>query len=132
MTEDGAILFFDGYCTLCSGVVQFILPRDHQGYFKLGPLHGETAKQWLRAHPLPDQPDSLLLWEDQQWHVKSAAALRVTRHLPGWRWAWSLRFIPRGIRDLIYVLVARSRYSIFGKNDACYLPRPEWADRFVP
>lgn len=132
MTEEKTILFFDGYCNLCSGAVQFILPRDMKGALFLAPLSGSTASDLLKKHPLVDRPDSLLLWKDQQWHIKSTAALMVARYLNGWRWAWSLRFVPRFIRDGVYDLVARSRFSIWGKRDSCYLPRPEWTERFLP
>ncbi|MCE2497149.1 MAG: DUF393 domain-containing protein [Flavobacteriales bacterium] len=132
MIERRSILFIDGYCNLCSGAVQFILPRDQHGRFHLAPLSGTTADELLKEHPLENQPDSLLLWEEGAWHTKSTAALRVARKLRGWKWAWSLRYIPRFIRDGMYDLVARSRFTLWGKRDSCYLPRPEWTSRFLP
>jgi len=34
---------------------------------------------------------------------------------------WVFHFIPREIRDAIYDLVARNRYRLFGRRDACIL-----------
>jgi predicted DCC family thiol-disulfide oxidoreductase YuxK len=39
--------------------------------------------------------------------------------------------VPRPIRDAVYNLVARNRYRWFGKQEACWLPRPEWRHRFI-
>ncbi|QTN38844.1 DUF393 domain-containing protein [Cryomorphaceae bacterium] len=127
-----SIVFFDGYCNLCSHSVQFILPRDPEGYFRIAPLDGSTAKEKIARHPLPHRPDSLLLWEEGQWWVKSSAALRIARRIKGWNWAWIFRFVPPFIRDAIYDLIARNRFRIWGKRETCYLPRPEWQQRFLP
>ena len=47
-----------------------------------------------------------------QAYVKSEAVLRIARELPRWQWTWVFQFIPRVIRDAIYDLVARNRYSL--------------------
>jgi predicted DCC family thiol-disulfide oxidoreductase YuxK len=33
--DDHPIIFFDGYCVLCSGFARFVLRHDHQGQFRL-------------------------------------------------------------------------------------------------
>jgi predicted DCC family thiol-disulfide oxidoreductase YuxK len=30
--------------------------------------------------------------------------------------------VPKPLRDVVYSLVARNRYRIFGKYDACFVP----------
>jgi hypothetical protein len=47
------------------------------------------------------------------------------------RWAAVLRAIPRPIRDFLYDRVARNRYSLFGKRDACLVPTPDVRSRFI-
>jgi predicted DCC family thiol-disulfide oxidoreductase YuxK len=50
----------------------------------------------------------------------------------GWfRMLHLLKWVPRPIRDSIYRLIAGNRYGLFGKQDQCWLPRPEWRERFV-
>ena len=39
--------------------------------------------------------------------------------------------VPRRLRDWGYNLVARTRYRIFGRYDACPLPTPETRSRFL-
>ena len=42
-----------------------------------------------------------------------------------------MRAIPRPIRDFLYDRVARNRYSLFGKRDACLVPTPDVRSRFI-
>jgi predicted DCC family thiol-disulfide oxidoreductase YuxK len=46
----------------------------------------------------------------------------VLSTLPGWRWARALLLVPKPLRDAVYGLIARNRYRIFGKYDACMVP----------
>jgi predicted DCC family thiol-disulfide oxidoreductase YuxK len=62
---------------------------------------------------------------------KSDAALTVLSHLPGWRWVRVLRAVPKPLRDAVYNLVARNRYRIFGKYQACFVPAAEFRARVI-
>jgi predicted DCC family thiol-disulfide oxidoreductase YuxK len=42
-----------------------------------------------------------------------------------------LRLVPRMMRDPAYRWLARNRYRWFGRSDACWLPAPEHAARFL-
>ena len=64
-------------------------------------------------------------------YFKSDAALTVLSNLPGWRWVRVLRVVPKPLRDAIYNLVARNRYRIFGKYEACFVPDAELRARVM-
>jgi predicted DCC family thiol-disulfide oxidoreductase YuxK len=61
------------------------------------------------------------------------AALFVLRELGGsWRMLAALgRVLPKFLRDEAYNLVARNRYRVFGKFDACPLPDPKDRHKFL-
>ena len=42
-----------------------------------------------------------------------------------------LRWLPRVLRDLPYRLFVKLRYRVFGRLDACPIPTPEQASRFL-
>jgi predicted DCC family thiol-disulfide oxidoreductase YuxK len=42
-----------------------------------------------------------------------------------------LRLIPPFIRNALYRWIARNRYRLFGRRDACLLPPPNEAERFL-
>jgi predicted DCC family thiol-disulfide oxidoreductase YuxK len=48
-----------------------------------------------------------------------------------WPLLWPLVFVPRVMADFFYDLVAKNRYRMFGKLDACILPPPEVRARFL-
>lgn len=132
-----SIILFDGVCNLCNGAVLFIIDRDPAGRFRFAPLQSELAVGLLRslgvaATELGAAPDSIVLIEGDQVYSRSDAALRIAK---GLRRPWPLlawgKVIPRAIRDWVYDLVARNRYSWFGREDACRVPTPELRQRFL-
>ena len=64
-------------------------------------------------------------------YFKSDAALTVLGHLQGWGWTKVLFAVPKPLRDVIYSLVARNRYRMFGKYDECFLPDAEMRARVL-
>ena len=62
---------------------------------------------------------------------KSDAALTVLSSLPGYRWTRGLFAVPKPLRDAVYDLVAKNRYRIFGKYDACFVPDADVRARVV-
>lgn len=131
--DAGPILLFDGVCNLCSGVVRFLAPRDPDGRLQFASLQSPVGRALLARFDRPtDEFDSLVLVEGDDHYVKSAAALRVARHLRApWSWLAALRVVPRPVRDAVYDLVARSRYRVFGRKDRCMIPSPGLRERFL-
>jgi predicted DCC family thiol-disulfide oxidoreductase YuxK len=132
-TPDGPIVFFDGVCGFCNFWVDFLLARDRKGRLRFAPLQGETARALLSPTDV-EQLHSLVLWTPQSACRKSTAVAQILRSIGGW-WAvcgTMLRVIPPPLRDFGYDFVARRRYRIFGKKDACRMPTPEERARFLP
>lgn len=127
------VILFDGYCNLCSGTVQFVLKHDRKAKFRFASLQSEYGKSVLQKHQLPTESfDTFVLVEDDKIHFKSTAALRVVKSLSGmWPLLYVFIIVPRFIRDAVYGFVARNRYKWFGKRDSCWLPKPEWKERFL-
>jgi predicted DCC family thiol-disulfide oxidoreductase YuxK len=131
MRQD-SVIFFDGVCGLCNRFVDFVLARDREGRYRFAPLQGETATTLLTTHPTPSG-NSVLLLEDGRILTQSTAALRIVMGLGGiWSWARFALWIPAGLRDGIYAVIASNRYRWFGKRETCRMPRPEEAARFMP
>ena len=119
------VIYFDGYCGLCNGFVDFVLARDRARRFRFAPLQGTTARARF-GDPGDVDPTTILLEEEGTVFERSTAALRIITALGGiWRLAGLLRLVPRFIRDAVYDWIARNRYGWFGKRDSCRLPSPE-------
>lgn len=118
------VIFFDGVCGLCNRWVDFVLRRRRGGEFRFSPLQSDHAARTLP--PLGIDPSSLasiVLVEGGRAHQRSDAVLRIFRGL-GWPWraAVVVRAVPRPIRDRCYDFVAKHRYRVFGRREACRLP----------
>lgn len=128
-----AIVLFDGECNFCDASVQFIIKRDQKGFFNYASLQSEVGQDLLREHDIPQDIDSFMLIEDGKAYMRSAAALRIARHLDGaWKLLYGFIVVPAPIRDAIYDYIAANRYKWFGKkDDHCMLPSPEVRQRFL-
>lgn len=127
------ILFFDGFCNLCSASVQFIIRHDPKQQFRFASLQSTIASNMLGQYlSATDEPDSFLLWEDGRVYSRSEAALRVTKRLSGaWPLLYGFSIVPAPIRDGIYNIVARNRYRWFGRKHECWIPSAELQQLFL-
>jgi predicted DCC family thiol-disulfide oxidoreductase YuxK len=126
--RDRSILFYDGDCGLCCGVVRFVRKRDHADHFAFAPIGDETWTDRIGASG-NDDPNTIHLLTATHHFKRSAAVVRLLCTLGG---IWPtigviLWLIPLPIRDLGYRVVAAVRYRIFGRADAC--PLDEKRDR---
>ena len=131
-TDEGPVVLYDGVCGLCNRYVQFVLRRDRRGLFRFAALQSAFGTAALARHGMPLSPDpsSIVLLEApgsrvERARVRSDAVLAVLTGLGGvWRLAALFRIVPRVVRDAVYDRVARVRYRLFGRLDACPLPTP--------
>lgn len=127
-----ALVLFDGVCNVCNASVNFIIDHDPAGRFQFASLQSAVGQEVLRRLGRPGMDfDSVILVENGRFHEKSDAALRIARHLRGWRWAWVLRFVPKFLRNAVYDFIARNRYRWFGRREACRVPTPDERARFL-
>jgi predicted DCC family thiol-disulfide oxidoreductase YuxK len=133
-----AVLLYDGTCGFCAGSVQFVLrherPRGGRT-LRFATLEGALGDGARQAHPELVGVDSVIWLEPGTGRVlvRSEAALAVAAYLGGpWRLLAALgRLVPRRLRDAAYDLIARNRYRIAGRVDACPVPTPEQRGRFI-
>jgi predicted DCC family thiol-disulfide oxidoreductase YuxK len=133
MKMDKGIVIFDGYCNFCSRSVLFIIRRDKKKYFTFAPSQTPEGQNIIDTYRLGKLAQhSIVLIEQGNVYRKSTAALRIARQLAnGWRLFYACMIIPKRLRDLIYDLIARSRYRLFGMSDRCFVPEPSIRNRFL-
>jgi predicted DCC family thiol-disulfide oxidoreductase YuxK len=132
------LVLYDGVCGLCSRLLQFLLRHDHRRVFSFASLQSHVGQSIVeRSGGNPGELSSFYAVADYQTaasrvFTRSDTALFVAGAL-GWPWkaAQLLRFVPRGIRDRAYDIVAQSRYRLFGRFDRCFIPSAEFRNRFI-
>ncbi len=136
MTNQHLIILFDGVCNFCNFWVNFLLDRDKEDKFRFTPLQSEKGEELLKKFNLSTirlgRIDTFVLIDGDQYYVRSTAALLVAKNLPVlWKSLYIFIIIPRPIRDFLYNLVAKNRYKLFGKREACRIPTPEERSKFL-
>lgn len=133
MELPGPVVLYDGVCGLCHRSVRFLRKRDRNQVW-YAPLQGETAAQLRAEHPqIPETLESVVLVDRGRVHLRSKAFLYGARYLTRpWRWAYHLRWMPALLLDLLYRLIARVRYRVWGKLDACALPTADQRAQLLP
>ena len=129
---DDDVILFDGVCVFCSRWVHFVVARDVAARFRFTPIQSAYGTRLAQALGIDaDDPDTNALIHGGVAWFKSDGALTVLSCLPGWRWVRVLLAVPRPLRDAVYNVVAKNRYRIFGKYDACIVPDTKMRTRVL-
>lgn len=127
------IIYFDGVCNLCDGVVRFVVRHDRRRRFHFAPLQGETARIRLGERFTEGELKTLVLEEPKRFLIRSEAAIAILTGLGGvWWLAGVLKLIPRRLRDAMYDYVARKRFDWYGRRETCRIPTPDERELFLP
>ena len=127
------LIIFDGICNFCNAGTNFIISRDPSAKFTFTAIQSDTGTRLLKNLGIdPDHPNTFVMVKNGEVYVKSTAALEIAKDLTGpWSITAYLLIIPRIIRDSLYSLIARNRYSLMGKRDSCMIPTADIRSRFI-
>lgn len=133
MNDHGHIVIFDGVCNLCNGLVRFIIKRDKNGVFSFAALQTDAGRSLSGNFGLKVKNiDSVLYITDGKFYLKSSAVLHLLKDLGGpFKLFYAFIIIPAIIRDFFYDLIAKYRYSLFGRKEKCMIPSAEDKERFL-
>ena len=137
--RDDAVMLYDGLCGFCDGTVQFIVARDRHRTLRFASLQGEFAAEFFVRHPMLRSVDSIILVQPataidiEHISIRSDAIVLLAHYVGGVWTAFGavMRVIPRVMRDAGYSAIAKIRYRIFGRRDACRIPTAEEKSRFI-
>jgi predicted DCC family thiol-disulfide oxidoreductase YuxK len=119
------VIFFDGYCNLCSGLIRFVLKHGGQKKFRFVPLQeiGESASYGI---PGDLEPGTVALFDHGEVFYRSDAVIRICARLGfPWNLARAGTILPRAVRDKLYNFVSINRIRWFGERTTCYRPQKD-------
>ena len=133
MSANDRVILFDGVCVLCSHWARFLVRFDKARRYKLATVQSDEGKAILAWCGLPtDVYDTMVFVDGRDFYTRSAALLRILMGLSfPWKLAAAGLLIPRPLRDWAYERLARNRYRLFGKHDACVIPTPDHKSRIL-
>lgn len=127
------VIFFDGVCNLCNWFVRVLIRFDKKRLLRFSNLQSDYAKSIEIIKPFISEPfESVIFYNGDTISLKSDAVIEIAKLLPvPWNYFGIIRFIPKRLRDLLYVIVARNRYRLFGRKDQCIIQDPEIIELFL-
>lgn len=127
------VILFDGVCNFCSASVRFIIKRDPYGRFKFASLQSATAMRLLTDHAVSSSDlSTIILIHNGRVFQQSDAVLEIVRRLrPLWPVLYFFKIVPRFIRNAVYAAIAKRRYKLFGRKEACMIPTDDIKARFL-
>ena len=122
-SENRTIIFYDGVCNLCNGLVQFILRKDSQRKFRLVAIQSQVGKDLLKRFNITgDTLKTVIVLVEDRIYIRSRAIFKIFNELGGfWNFLLIFSVLPVRFNDLIYNLIAKHRYRIFGKSKECLI-----------
>jgi len=127
------VIYFDGVCLLCNGLVDFIISRDLRARYRYATLQSERGQRVLKSMGLTvGDFVTFVLQEADKNYVKSTAMLRIFRKLSGlWPLLYLFIIVPKPLRDAVYGWIGNRRYRFFGRTANCRIPSEQERSLFV-
>ena len=126
------IIVFDGVCNYCNRIVQIIIRHDPSAQIHFAAQQSEAGEKLMKDFAIKENSNSVLFVMDGLVYYQSDAVIEIAKLLKGWPSLFKYSIIvPRFIRNAIYKLIAANRYSIFGKQAQCMVPKEEDKGRFL-
>ncbi len=126
------IVLFDGVCNLCNRSVDFIIRNEKTDELQFASLQSDVGKSITSKSGFDEIPDSVMLYVDGKLLVRSDAVIAISTYLKRpYAYGKVFKYVPKGLRDSVYRLIAKNRYQWFGKKETCRVPSAEERERFL-
>ncbi len=127
------IIFYDGFCVMCSRFIRFIVLLDKRKKFKFSPISSDFASRVLPKKLEKKQVGKFIVYlSNNKIYKKSDAVIQIMVDIGGLFNIFKLlKIIPSQIRDIFYDIFANNRYKWFGKSDVCHVAPKEIRDQFI-
>lgn len=111
-------IYYDGYCKLCSGFIRLTIKYSKPGTFIYTPLQHATIQipsSFSDTVILETNDGNILAYADAVSIVLSnmSTPFRIMNTL--------LKIFPKSLRNKVYEIIAKNRYTWFGKYDQCQI-----------
>ena len=106
---------------MCNNYILFVAKNDSDDNFRFLSVQNKKVNELKKIHSIcTENISSIYIIDNNEIKSKSRAVLKIVSML---KFPYNLLVIfyviPNFIRDIIYDLVAKNRYRIFGKVDEC-------------
>ena len=130
INDGNIIIVFDGYCLLCDNFVKWIAKKDKDYKIRFTTFESDYIIKNYSEIKLKNSV--VVIDSNNKFFRKSGAVILCLKIIDYNKSLMSIfEIIPRPILDILYSLVAVSRYKIFGKKKNCSLPSNIISERIL-
>ncbi len=130
LPPEKGLIVFDSYCILCSATISLLAKIDRKENLYFTTFDSKTWKSIIGGKP--SYPDSIIFFKNGKSYIQSDAVIMIMATLEyPWKFLNVIKIIPRPLREKLYRLIARNRYTIFGMKDNCSIPSPQIKRRYL-
>ena len=127
-----SIVLFDGTCNYCNSKVNFIIKWNKKKNIRYASLQSKAGLYLIEEYKISPLLDTLIFIENNKANIYSTAVLKIAKHLNfPINLSYVFIIIPLFIRDAIYKWIAKNRYILKGKSDACVIHPKEVKQLFI-
>ena len=112
-------LVIDGHCIMCNSLAIWISKRDKENILMITSLDSNYIKENFQE--INSGKNVILINEIEQKIFGKSTAIIQCLKIIGYRKEilYLMNLVPTVIRDIIYDMIAKYRYKIFGKKESC-------------
>lgn len=126
-----AIVYYDGDCGYCNRAVMWLIHHKISHRFQFAQLESSYGDHLFEARHDLQNIDSIIVVDGDKVWIKSNAIIHLLGQIKGYQFlGWTLKWIPKFVRDIGYDAFAKIRHKVILKN-ACRLPTPEERKYFL-
>lgn len=121
-TDKGNIVVvFDGQCVLCDRYVNWLAQKDINQKVYFTTFESDFIK---KNHPYITLSNSVVVIDAKKKMYKKSRAVMHCLETIHYKTMMIklLRLVPHQISDILYMFVARTRYTLFGRKAQCSVP----------
>ena len=113
------VLVIDGHCIMCNSLAIWISKRDKENILMITSFDSNYIKENFQE--INSGKNVILINEIEQKIFGKSTAIIQCLKIIGYRKEilYLMNLVPTVIRDIIYDMIAKYRYKIFGKKESC-------------
>lgn len=113
------VLVIDGHCIMCNSLAIWISKRDKENRIMITNFESNYVKENYQR--IKSGKNVVLINEIEQLILEKSTAIIQCLKIIGYKkgFVYLIIVFPKVFRDLIYDMIAKYRYKIFGKKESC-------------
>lgn len=113
------VLVIDGHCIMCNSLAIWISKRDKENRIMITNFKSNYVKENYQR--IKSGKNVVLINEIEQLIFEKSTAIIQCLKIIGYKkgFVYLIIVFPKVFRDLIYDMIAKYRYKIFGKKESC-------------